>query len=158
MNKFDKYYKRKNVWIPDEVVNRYMKYDNKHLLISNGYSVIYSKTIRNDFKELENKEYYKGICDFYNSCVNKDKFEIVKTLKLSDIKNNLEESITRYNIKMYEICDRYYIDYLSLRKIVDIIGCEEVNIMKNVNLKYDYVIEIVGKDNQNGYLLPSEMI
>lgn len=153
MDKFDKFYKRKNIKIKEKLINTYIEYDNKHLLISNGYSVVYTKTIRSDFKELENKNDCKCICDFYNNCTNKNKFEIINTLKLQNIKNGLI-SKDEYDSKLYKINDKYSIDYLLLMKIVNIIGCEEVNIMKNIDNNRDIIIEVIGRNNQNGYLLP----
>lgn len=145
MDKFDRYYKSRNLKVDDRLINTYVKYDDKTLLISNGFSIVYTKTIRNDFKE--NTMLSDRLIDYYkhfNDC------EYVDTISLDTIKNNLDK-------EKYYIIDnkfgKYSIDYVSLKKIVDIIGYKRIEIVSNKN-SYVNVFKIIGKNDQVGYLLP----
>ena len=145
MDKFDKYYKHKNLKINDKLVNGYAKYDDETLLISNGYSVVYTKTIRSDFKELTDN-YGIGLKRHYNNFNN---FEAVDTILLDTIKNGLDED--KYYIFTDDKSGKYAIDYMLVKKIIDIIGYSCIEIISD---GYTKIFKIKGVNQQIGYLLP----
>ena len=141
MDKFDRYYKSRKLNINKNLINTYVKYDDKTLLISNGYSVVYTKTIRNDFKE--NKLYESSLNKFYDNFNYKASYCDKKNIKFDELKNNLVDN-------HYKINNDFSIDYTQLNKIIDIIGIKDMNIIFDDTM----FIEIIGKNNQVGYLLP----
>lgn len=147
MDKFDRYYKSKNLSINEKLVNSYAKYDNKTLLISNGYSVVYTKTIRNDFKE--NTSYGYSINNYYKHFTSDD-CEIMQTLDINLIKSDKDNE---GNYKFSRDCG---LNYSQLKKIIDIIGCKKINVKSKDNYETCFV-EIIGKNNQVGYLLPTRI-
>jgi hypothetical protein len=147
MDKFDRYYKSKNLGINEKLINIYVKYDDKTLLISNGYSVIYTKTIPNNFRE--NVNYSYSIKRYYDN-FRDDKNKIMLTLDLEKIKSGLDID------KHYRFSRNYGLDYTQLKKITDIIGCKEINVLSRDNFDSCF-IEIKGKNNQVGYLLPARI-
>lgn len=146
MDKFDRYYKSKNLSINEKLINRYVKYDDKTLLISNGYSVVYTKTICSNFKE--SIDYNYAIKKFYDN-FRDNANEVMMTLDINKIKNGLEDGNYRFSRD-------YGVNYMQLKKITDIIGCEKINVKSRDNFESCF-IEIVGKNNQVGYLLPTRI-
>lgn len=143
MRCLDNYYKSKNLNVNEKLINTYVKYNN-NALISNGFSIVLTQKLSSDFKE--NKNYKSGIIKAFEVFIDKNTTEFVKTIDYTDIKNNLDSD------KCYKINSDYGINYTQLNKIIDIIGCEKINI---INVKgQNCVIEIVGKGMQVGYLLP----
>lgn len=145
MDKFDRYYKSKNLSVNEKLVNRYAKYDNKTLLISNGFGVIYTKTIRNDFKEMSDG-YSNSIKRYYDNFSSKEN-ELMLTLDIENIKSNLDDE------KHYRFSKDYCLDYTQLKKIIDIIGYGRISVLSRDNFDTCF-IQIIGKNNQVGYLLP----
>lgn len=141
MDKFDKYYKSRKLNINSKLINSYAKYDNKTLLISNGYSVVFTKTIRNDFKE--NDAYKYSLIKFYDNFKSKASECDKRNIALSEIKDGLVDG-------HYKINNKFAIDYTQLNKIINIIGVKCINIIEDDTP----IIEIIGRDNQVGYLLP----
>ena len=141
MDKFDKYYTSKELSIKEDLKNSYVKYDEKTLLISNGYSVVFTKTIRNDFKH--NDKYAYGIQGFYDNFRSKASKCNKRNIALSEIKDGLLDG-------HYNIDEDYAINYTQLNKIINIIGAKEINIIEDETP----IIEIVGRNSQVGYLLP----
>lgn len=144
MDKFDRYFKSKHLKINEKLINRYVKYDDKTLLISNGYSIVYTKTIPNNFKESIDysygiKRYYDNFCDNTN--------EVMMKLDIDKIKNGLDSD------KNYRFAKNYSLEYTQLKKIIDIISCEEITVLSRDNFNTCF-IKILGKNNQVGYLLP----
>ena len=146
MDKFDRYYKSRNLKINDNLINKYAKYDNKTLLISNGFGVVYTKTIRNDFKDITDTSYGISLKRYYDNFSSKEN-ELMMTLDIEKIKNNLDID------KNYKFSKDYSLDYMQLKKIIDIIGCGKINVLSRDNFNSCF-IEIIGKNNQVGYLLP----
>lgn len=146
MDKFDRYYKSKNLRINEKLINRYVKYDDKTLLISNGYSVVYTKTICSNFKE--SIDYNYTIKKFYDN-FRDNANEVMMTLDINKIKNGLEDGNYRFSRD-------YGVNYMQLKKIIDIIGCEKINVKSRDSFE-SCIIEIVGKNNQVGYLLPTKI-
>lgn len=146
MDKFDRYYKSKNLSINNKLVNTYVKYDDKTLLISNGYSVVYTKTIPSNFEE--NINYAYSIKKFYDNFRDKT-HEVMITLDINKIKSELDDN-------NYKFSKNYGLNYMQLKKIIDIIGCEKINVLSRDNFESCF-IEIVGKDKQVGYLLPTRV-
>lgn len=144
MDKFDKYYKSKDLSIKEDLKNSYVKYDNKTLLISNGYSVVYTKSIRNDFKH--NDKYAYSIRGFYDNFKSKASECSKRNIALSEIKDGLVDG-------HYKINNGFAINYTQLNKIINIIGVKSINIIEDDTP----IIEIIGRDSQVGYLLPSRV-
>ena len=147
MDKFDRYYKSKNLSINEKLVNSYAKYDDKTLLISNGYSVVYTKTIRSDF--VENASYSYSINNYYKHFTSEN-CEIMQTLDINLIKSDKD------NDGYYKFSRDFGLDYPQLKKIIDIIGCKKINVKSKDNYETCF-IEIAGKNNQVGYLLPTRV-
>lgn len=146
MKSLDNYYKSKELNINKKLINTYVNY-NGHALISNGFGVVLTQKITNDFKE--NEFYKSAIINFFETFTDKNTTEFIKTIDYIEIKNNLD------NDKCYKINDDFGINYMQLKKIIDIIGYKKINI---INVKgQDCVIEILGKDMQVGYLLPTRI-
>lgn len=141
MDKFDKYYISKDLNIRSDLKHSYVKYDEKTLLISNGYSVVYTKSIRNDFKE--NDKLKSALIGFYDRFTGLSSECSKRNIALSELKDGLVDG-------HYKINKDFGINYTQLKKIIDIIGVKCINIMEDDTP----VIEIVGRDNQVGYLLP----
>lgn len=141
MDKFDRYYISRKLNIKSDLKNSYVKYDEKTLLISNGYSVVYTKSIRNDFKH--NDKYAYAITGFYDRFTSLSSECNKRNIALSEIKDGLEDG-------HYKINKGFGIDYTQLNKIIDIIGVKEINIIEDETP----IIEIIGRDSQVGYLLP----
>ena len=141
MDKFDKYYKSKDLSIKEDLKNSYVKYDNKTLLISNGYSVVYTNIIRNDFKH--NDKYAYSINKFYDNFKSKASECDKRNIALREIKDGLVDG-------HYKINNKFAINYKQFKKIIDIIGVECINIIEDDTP----IIEIIGRYNQVGYLLP----
>ena len=146
MDKFDRYYKSKNLKVNDKLVNTYVKYDDTTLLISNGFGVVYTKTIRNDFKDITDTPHGFGLKRYYDNFSGTEN-ELMLTLDIDNIKNNLDTD------KNYRFSKNYSLDYMQFKKIVDIIGCIKINVLSRDNFNSCF-IEIIGKNNQVGYLLP----
>lgn len=146
MDRFDRYYKSKNLNVNNNLINKYVKYDNKTLLISNGFGVVYTKTIRNDFKDITETSYGFALKRYYNNFSSKEN-ELMMTLDINNIKNNLDSD------KNYRFSKNYSLDYIQLKKIIDIIGYGKINVLSRDNFNSCF-IEIIGKNNQVGYLLP----
>lgn len=146
MDKFDRYYKSRNLKANENLINKYVKYDDKTLLISNGFGVVYTKTIRNDFKDITNTTYGIGLKRYYDNFGSKEN-ELMMTLDFENIKNNLDSD------KNYKFSKNYSLDYIQLKKIIDIIGYGRINVLSRDNFNSCF-IEIIGKNNQVGYLLP----
>ena len=146
MDKFDRYYKSRNLKINDNLINKYVKYDDKTLLISNGFGIVYTKTIRNDFKDITESSYGVSLKRYYDNFSSKEN-ELMLTLDIDNIKNNLDSD------KNYRFSKDYCLDYMQLKKIIDIIGCGKINVLSRDNFNSCF-IEIIGKNNQVGYLLP----
>lgn len=144
MDKFDRYFKSKHLKVNEKLVNTYSKYDDNTLLISNGYSVVYTKTIRNDFKE--NINYSYSINRYFDN-FSDDSNEVMMKLDIDKIKNGLDSD------KQYRFAKDYSLEYTQLKKIIDIIGCEEINVLSRDNFDTCF-IKILGKNSQVGYLLP----
>lgn len=149
MDRFDRYYKSKNLKVNDNLINTYVKYDNKTLLISNGFGVVYTKTIRNDFKDITDTMYGISLKRYYDNFSGTEN-ELMLTLDINNIKNNLDTD------KHYRFSKDYYLDYMQFKKIVDIIGCIQINVLSKDRFDSCF-IEIVGRNNQVGYLLPCRM-
>lgn len=145
MNKFDRYYKSKDLSINNKLIGKYVKYDDKTLLISNGYGVVYTKTIRSDFEEMSDG-YSNSIKRYYDNFSSKEN-ELMLTLDIENIKSNLDDD------KTYRFSKDYCLNYMQLKKIIDIIGCSKINVLSRDNFETCF-IEIIGKNNQVGYLLP----
>ena len=146
MNKFDRYYKSNNLKINNNLINTYVKYDDNTLLISNGYGIVYTKTIRNDFEDITNSSYGCSLKRYYDNFSSKEN-ELMLTLDIENIKSNLD------NDKTYRFSKDYGLNYMQLKKITDIIGCNNINVLSRDNFESCF-IEIIGKNNQIGYLLP----
>ena len=146
MDRFDRYYKSKNLNVNNNLINSYVKYDDKTLLISNGFGVVYTKTIRNDFKDITDTTYGVSLKRYYDNFSNKEN-ELMITLDIENIKNNLD------NDKNYKFSRDYSLNYMQLKKIIDIIGYGRINVLSNDNFNSCF-IEIIGRNNQVGYLLP----
>lgn len=141
MDRFDRYYKSKKLHINEKLINTYIKYDDRTLLISNGYSVIYTKTIRNDFQE--NIVYKNYISKYYDTFRDKASECNKRNIALTELNGGLLDN-------QYKFSNDYSICYTQYKKIIDIIGVKEVNIIEDTTP----VIEIIGRNNQVGYLLP----
>lgn len=146
MRCLDNYFKSKELHIDEKLINTYVKYYD-HVLISNGFSIVLTQKLSSDFKE---NEYYKStIINFFETFIDKNTMEFIKTIEYDDIKNNLDDD------KCYKINDDFGINYMQLKKIIDIIGCKKINI---INVKcQDCIIEVLGKGMQVGYLLPTRI-
>ena len=147
---YDSYFKSKKHKIKDELVKTFITHD-KYFLLSNGYSIIMVDTMYTDYMEY-NK--YKGyLVNMFETFNDRDKTYVIDTLDLDTIKNNLDLCHEEYNYNK-----DYAIDYTLLKKIIDVIGCEKINIIDTtkscVSVVYDIVIEVIGKRKQVGYLLP----
>ena len=149
MNRFDRYYKSKDLSINNNLVNKYVKYDDKTLLISNGYGVVYTKTIRNDFEDITDTSYGYSLKRYYDNFSNKEN-ELMLTLDIENIKSNLDDD------KNYRFSRDYSLNYMQLKKIIDIIGCDSISVLSRDNFDTCF-IEIIGKNNQVGYLLPCKI-
>jgi hypothetical protein len=141
MDKFDKYYISKHLNIRSDLKYSYVKYDEKTLLISNGYGVVYTKSIRNDFKE--NDKLKSALIRFYDYFMSKASECNKRNIALSELKDGLVDG-------HYKINKDFSVDYTQLKKIIDIIGVRSINFIEDDAP----IIEIVGRDNQVGYLLP----
>lgn len=146
MDKFDRYYKSRNLKANENLINKYVKYDNKTLLISNSFSIVYTKTIRNDFENITDTSYGVSLKRHYDNFSGTEN-ELMLTLDIDNIKNNLD------NDKHYRFSKDYCLDYIQLKKIIDIIGYGRINVLSRDNFNSCF-IEIIGKNNQVGYLLP----
>lgn len=181
MNKFDKYYIGKNIKIKTELMNKiknkYFIYEdihkNNNILISNGISILKVNEIPKNFSELNEDfvketfiKYFEKCNDTYNY-----NYSLVKTYDKTEYKNSIltkstenkwykldevEEFVKKFTLGYTSVG----IDIVSLKKIVDIIGLEKINIAtRNGNWCDDsIIIEIIGKNNQVGYLLPCVII
>ena len=69
-----------------------------------------------------------------------------RNIALSELKDGLVDG-------HYKINKDYGVNYTQLKKIIDIIGVKSINIIEDDTP----VIEIVGRDNQVGYLLPCRL-
>ena len=145
MDRFDRYYKSRNLKANENLINKYVKYDNETLLISNGFGVVYTKKIRSDFKDITNTTYGTGLKRHYDNFSSKEN-ELMMTLDYENIKNNLIDGVYRFSRD-------YSLDYLQLKKIIDIIGCVRISVLSRDDFNSCF-IEIIGKNNQVGYLLP----
>ena len=148
MDRFNRYYKSKNLNINNKLVNKYAKYDDNTLLISNGYGVVYTKTIRSDFEEMSDG-YSNSIKRYYDNFSSKEN-ELMLTLDIENIKSNLDTD------KNYKFSKDYCLNYMQLKKIIDIIGYGRINVLSRDNFDTCF-IEIIGKNNQVGYLLPCKI-
>lgn len=146
MDKFNRYYKSRNLKINENLINTYVKYDDKTLLISNGFGIVYTKTIRNDFKDITDTGCGIYLKRCYDNFSNKEN-ELMITLDIEHIKNNLDSE------KTYRFSKDYGLNYMQFKKIVDIIGCDKINVLSRDNFESCF-IEIIGKNDQVGYLLP----
>lgn len=146
MDRFDRYYKSRDLKVNDNLINKYVKYDDKTLLISNGFGVVYTKTIRNDFKDITDTMYGVSLKRYYDNFSSKEN-ELMLTLDIDNIKNNLDKE------KNYRFSKDYSLNYMQLKKIIDIIGYGRINVLSKDNFNSCF-IEIIGKNNQVGYLLP----
>ena len=146
MDRFDRYYKSKNLKVNNNLINSYVRYDDKTLLISNGFGVVYTKTIRNDFKDITDTTYGISLKRYYDNFSSKEN-ELMIKLDIENIKNNLDSE------KTYRFSRDYSLNYMQLKKIIDIIRCDKINVLSKDNFDSCF-IEIIGKNNQVGYLLP----
>lgn len=148
MNKFENYYKHKNVITRQDLINTYVVYDtgySRHFLISDGYGIVMVNDIPSDFKEhklLKNK-----LIEYFENFINKNNIESVETYYLDYIKDNMSDD------KYFKLNDEYSVDYVLIKKITNIIGGNKINFVKHEG-SYHPIIEIVGRDGQVGYLLP----
>ena len=143
MNKFDRYFKSKTLRMNEKLVNTYVKYDD-FWLISNGYGVVYTKTMTTKFKE--NTAYAYSIKRYFEN-FNDESNEIMMTLDIEEIKTGLDDD------KRYRFSRDYGLDYIQLKKVIDIIGCNKIEVLSEDNFDTCF-IKITGKNNQIGYLLP----
>ena len=144
--KFNNYFKSKNLNIRKDLINTYTIYKtnyNKHYLISNGYGIIMTNNIPANYKENDKLKY--NIINYFENFIDKNKNELVMSIDIDTIKNNLNSK------KIYKINNEYALDFVQLKKIIDIIKGNKINILNNFN---HYFIEIVGSNFQVGYLLP----
>lgn len=142
----DAYFKSRKHSIKKDLVNSYIIYDTniaRHFLISNGYSIV----MVNDFNDtyIENEKYKYSIINMFEGFIDKNKNTFIETIDINTIIDNLN------NDKEYKYNSEYAIDYSLLSKIINIIGCNKINILDNTN---NILIEIIGRDNQIAYLLP----
>lgn len=149
MDKFDRYYKSKNLKVNDNLINSYVKYDDNTLLISNSFGVVYTKTIRNDFKDITDTSCGISLKRYYDNFSSKEN-ELMLTLDIDNIKNNLDSD------KHYRFSKDYCLNYIQFKKIIDIIGCIQINVLSRDRFESCF-IEIIGRNNQVGYLLPCRM-
>ena len=96
------------------------------------------------------KKYKDYLIRMFETFSDRDKTSLIETLDIDTIKNNLDDD------KEYNYNNDYAIGYMLLKKIIDVIGCEKINIVNTTKscVSYDIVIEVIGKDKQVGYLLP----
>lgn len=176
MNKFDKYYIGKNIKIKKELMNKiknkYFMYED-NIFISNGISVLKVNEIPKNFSELKNDFIRETFIKYFEKCNGKYNYNysLVKTYDKNEYKNSiLTKSKENKWYKLDEVedfvkevtpeCASVGIDIVSLKKIVDLIGFEKINIAtRNGNwIKDSIIIEVIGRNNQIGYLLPCIII
>lgn len=148
---YDNYFKSKKHEIKKDLVNTFMLYENDnkcHFIISNGFSIVKVNSMYTDY--VENNKYKDYLVRMFETFGNRDRASVIETLDLDTIKNNLTDD------KEYNYNKDYAIGYMLLKKIIDVIGCEKINIVNTTKscVGYDIVIEVIGKDGQVGYLLP----
>ena len=125
------------------------KHDNKcDFIMSNGFSIVKVNSMYTDY--VESNKYKDYLIRMFETFSDRDKTSLIETLELDTIKNNLNDD------KEYNYNNDYAIGYMLLKKIIDVIGCEKINIVNTTKscVSYDIVIEVIGKDKQVGYLLP----
>lgn len=148
---YDNYFKSKKHEIKKDLVSTFMlyKHDNKcDFIMSNGFIIVMVNSMYTDY--IENNKYKDYLIRMFETFSDRDKTSLIETLDLDTIKNNLNDN------KEYNYNNDYAIGYMLLKKIIDVIGCEKINIVNTTKscVSYDIVIEVIGKDKQVGYLLP----
>lgn len=144
--KFNNYFKSKKLNIKKNLINTYAIYKNNNCnnyLISNGYGILKTNTIPANYTE--NTIYSSQMINIFKNFSEKNNEEFVMSIDFDTIKNNLNSE------KIYKFNNNYGIDFIQLKKIIDIVKGKKINIFKNLE---HYVIEIIGNDFQVGYLLP----
>ena len=147
---YDNYFKSKKHTIKKDLVNTFMLY--KHgskcdFMMSNGYSIILVNSMYTDY--VENNKYKDYLFRMFETFSDKNKTSVIETLELETIKDKVNEK------NEYDYNKDYAIDYTLLKKIADVIGGKQVNIIDTSKyVSHDITIEVIGKDNQVGYLLP----
>lgn len=179
-NKFENYFKSNELSINKNVINKYItlnSVDNgtkdleSFVVLSNGYSVV--KVLKKSVESLDN---FEDLANDSSDSVTSLKDSILRYLNLvMDNCNNNYEVLNVYSLKefkegvyttpsgskRFQINEDYRVNVTLFNKIVSIIGCDGVRIVKRNlgNLGNDdvYTIEIFGKYNQVGYLLPERV-
>ena len=163
MNKYENYFKSQKHDIKKDLINTYIKYNDKYL-ISNGYGIVMVNNIPDDFSE--NIKYNYTITSMFDNwyikaeaCNSTEYYKI----DIDTVKNNVKTDTYGYKvINMESVADfreskNYSIDYGLLKKLIALIGYKELCIMVVYSAgTNDYlpVIKLIGKDNQVGYMLP----
>ena len=150
-----RYFKSKKLGIKKEIKDKYVDLGNGKILISNGYSVVM-------LDDNDNHYGMSAMDDKYSSSV-KRCFDIFKNMydspdthytmyDMNRIKENIEDK------KCFDMKNGYAIDYLLLKKIIDIIGCVKLGGFKYISVmdngKDNPIIIVFGKNKNVGYLLP----
>ena len=151
MDKFDKFFKGASKNICPRIVNTYVDYYGKHYLYNNGYSIVLSNECRTDFKE--NLNLKERIITFFEGFVDKTDIKEIITYDYDYLKNN---SFKDDKNLLFRVNNDYSINITLLNKIKGMIGCRKVNFIVKNNA-YHPIIEVIGRDMQVGYLLPTKV-
>jgi hypothetical protein len=176
-NKFENYFKSNELSINKNVINKYitldsvddaMKDSKSFVVLSNGYSIVKvlkkSVELLDNFEDLANDSsdsatFIKdSILRYVNLFMNNYNYnyEVLNVYSLKEFKEGIY--VTPSGLKKFRINEDYNVNVTLFNKIVSIIGCNGVRIIKR-DLSYNvrYIIEIFGKYNQVGYLLPERV-
>lgn len=163
MNKYESYFKSQKHDIRKDLINTFIKYNDKYL-ISNGYGIVMVNNIPDNFSE--NEKYGYTITSMFDkwyikaeACNSTEYYKI----DIDVVKNNVKTDTYGYKvINMESVANfreskNYSIDYGLVKKLITLIGYKELYIMVVYSAgTNDYlpVIRLNGKNNQVGYLLP----